>query len=81
MNLTATEVLLILTNIGAGFKWWQERKDTRSNLSTAMSESEKTVRTLREALASKNEELETKDRLIDRYLRRIEHLESLLVSR
>lgn len=92
---TWTELALLLTAIGASYRWWTERRDKRSALQTANdtlqatierlkeseAEAEKTVRTLQETIAAKNVELAAKDRIIDRRERRIDHLETLAFGR
>lgn len=81
MDLSGTELVLILTTAGTSIRWWIDRRDARSALATDKTEADKTVATLTATVTAKNEELERKDELIERQDQRIAHLESLVYAR
>lgn len=70
-TLTFSELILLLMTIGGGIKWWQDRRDARSTLSTAKTEAEKTVTTLTATIAAK-------DREIDLWRERAMHAETIV---
>ena len=56
-TLTASDIILLLVTIGGGWKWWQDRRDARSTLSTAKVEADKAVTTLKETIVTKDQEI------------------------
>jgi len=55
--MTPTELVLLLTTLGQTLRWWIERRDARSELSSAKQKADSAVETMKEALEKKNEEL------------------------
>ena len=78
---TIGESTPLLIALGVGYRWWTERRDSRSDLAEAEREAEKTVKTLTETVEDKNDLLVERENQIERRDRRIAHLETLLFSR
>ncbi len=92
MTWSATEILLILTNLGTLIRWWFDRRDAQSALKTGKDKADEAVATLTKALEAKNEEMdedkaewqEERQRLLEagsQAQARIAHLESLVYGR
>lgn len=80
-TLTFPEFILLVGGIWAAWKWYVTRRDARSALSTDKAEADKTVKTLTEALAHKNTELNEVQEDRNYWMRRAMHAESMLTSR